>query len=260
MLGNQRGAGLNTPYAHTEVSLTSIAMPLEILMGAITIRLSARSRHGPRTLRINTFLIGTVFCLLDGALLYRAPTHVVTTTGAPAHTQASTQTPSVKLHPVAVAKMALRFSALPNLLDPQAGWDFAYAIAFAAARIAAIALAGATFATIGAEGADPVGDLAAIVLFLNGIDMFIHAASFAAKAIWGPGGGIAKILGTFAVIADLVITVMDAATIALLLTPASIGAAVAPLATNTAALTTIYTFTGVDLGLDIADLKDLLGA
>jgi hypothetical protein len=172
----------------------------------------------------------------------------------------------VTLHSVKVAKMSLHMTAAPSLLDPQAGWDFAKAVVALAAGIVAMMLAGATFATIGAEGADPVGDLIAIVMFMiaivmfmNGIDAFIHAAEFAAEAIWGGSSGIAMILKSFAVIADLVITLADAATIALLLTPATIGGVVAALGTNVAALTAIYTLTGVDLGADIMDLQDLLG-
>lgn len=68
-----------------------------------------------------------------------------------------------------------------------------------------------------------------------------------------------KTLQSFALIADLIITTLDLATVALLLTPATIGAMVAPLASNVVALTAIFTLTGVDLGMDVGELQDLLG-
>jgi hypothetical protein len=82
---------------------------------------------------------------------------------------------------------------------------------------------------------------------VQGIDFLIHAATEIVRAVFGSGSGAYKILSAFSVTADIVSAMFDGVA---LLTVGAEGAAaevMAPLLSNTKAMTRITAFLGVDL-------------
>jgi hypothetical protein len=124
---------------------------------------------------------------------------------------------------------------------------------------AAVVMIGAAIASLGASAGTDAA--LAIVAIFNGIDLLIHSAAMIVGLVAGKDSGQYHLMQVLEVNADVAVGLLDLTVVAALtggLGDLALGAAVAPLLSNTAALGLLGTFIGVDLVATINDVDELV--